>query len=150
MELELLHDFIFHARWKILFWVEESTRGENMYVGWECVLEVTLSGGGGTQGENMYVRWECVREMRMCMWGENMCARWLWGVEVTFLYRIDVTSIMTKLQMMKIPRVWPYIVQSHLAYLAWGARDDIEVKVILHPHVRWLFFTVKMLKFGLI
>ena len=39
------------------------------------------------------------------------------GCEVTFLYSIDVTSMMTKLQMMKIPRVWLYIVQSHLAYV---------------------------------
>ena len=152
---------------------------ENVYATWECVCEVTLNGGG------VHTRWEYVREMRMCMWGENMRSRWLWMVEgatlhrgpkvtscprevtlgsggdnsretlrvtshgckVTFLYSIDDTSMMTKLRMMKIPRVWAYIVQSHLM---WGAWDDFEVKVILCPHTRWLFCAVKMLQFGLI
>ena len=41
------------------------------------------------------------------------------GRKVTFLYSIDVTSMIIKLQMMKIPRVWLYIVQSHLMYLAY-------------------------------
>ena len=42
---------------------------------------------------------------------------------VTFLYSIDVTSMMTKLEMMKIPRVWPYIVQSHLV---WGHETTLS------------------------
>ena len=104
------------------------TWGENVYARWECVCEVTLNGVGG------HARWGYVCEVRMCTRGENMRMKWLWGeegttlhrgpkvtsrpCEVTFLYSIDVTSMMTKLQMMKIPRVWLYIVQSHLMYLA--------------------------------
>ena len=52
--------------------------------------------------------------------------------EITFLYSIDVTSMMTKLQMMKIPRVWPYIVQSHLA---WGR--ELTLRLNKNVHARW-------------
>ena len=52
--------------------------------------------------------------------------------EVTFLYSIDVTSMMTKLQMMKIPRVWPYIVQSHLAW-----RHEVTLGLNENVHMKW-------------
>ena len=61
--------------------------------------EVTLRGGGDNSTETLKV---------------TSCGR-----EVTFLYSVDVTSMMTKLRMMKIPRVWLYIVQSHLMCLAY-------------------------------
>ena len=61
--------------------------------------EVTLRGGGDNSTETLKVTSR--------------------GCEVTFLYSIDVTSMMTKLRMMKIPRVWLYIVQSHLMYLMY-------------------------------
>ena len=60
---------------------------------------MTLRGGGDNSTETLKVT--------------------LHGHEVTFLYSIDVTSMMTKLRMMKIPRVWLYIVQSHFMYLVY-------------------------------
>ena len=64
-----------------------------------CPCKVTLRGGGDNSTETLKVTSH--------------------GCEMTFLYSIDVTSMMTKLQMMKIPRVSLYIVQSHLAYSAY-------------------------------
>ena len=65
--------------------------------------EVTLRGGGDNSTLTLKVT--------------------LHGCEVTFLYSIVVTSVMTKLEMMKIPRVWPYIVQSHLM---WGRETTLR------------------------
>ena len=146
-----------HTRWEYVHEVRMCTWGGH---------EVTLSGGEGMRGENVYARWlwmvegatlhrgpkvtSCPWEVTLGSGGDNSTETLKvtsHGREVTFLYSIDDTSMMTKLRMMKIPRVWPYIVQSHLT---WGARDDFEVKIISCPHVRWLFCTVKMLQFGLI
>ena len=76
MELGLLHDFFgnFSTRGeRYYFGVEGSTRGENMYVRWECVL-------------NMGTRWlwvvEGSHEVRICTW------RWLWMVEEAHEVRI--------------------------------------------------------------
>ena len=85
-----------------------------------------MNGGGDTRGENMYVRRECVCEVTLRSGGDNstpILKVTLCPHEVTFLYSIDVTSMMTKLEMMKIPRVWPYIVQSHLA---WGRKTTLR------------------------
>ena len=120
------------------------TWGENVYARWECVHEVTLNGGGG------HTRWEyalevtlngggatlcrgpkvtsCPQEVTLGSGGDNstetlqVTSR---PCEVTFLYSIDDTSMMTKLRMMKIPRVWAYIVQSHLT---WGCEMTLRSK----------------------
>ena len=93
----------FHARWKILFWVEGSTRGENMYTRWECVLKVGMRWlwvvewvrevRVCTRGENVYARWECVHEVTLNggggTRGENMYVRWECVHEVRMCTRGD-------------------------------------------------------------
>ena len=136
------------TRW---LWVVEGacevricTRGENVYARWECVRKVTLNGGGG------HMRWEYVHEVRMCMQGENMHMRWLWGVEGTTLQRplksprVDTRWLFCTVQMLlqwwpscewwKIPRVWLYIMQSHLMYLVYVREVTLRGG---GEHARW-------------
>ena len=112
--------------WRGACKVRTCTRGENVYARWLWMVEGTCEVRICTWGENVYARWEHACEVTLRGGGDNstltlkVTSR---GHEVTFLYSIDVTSVMTKLEMMKIPRVWPYIVQSHLA---WGRETTLR------------------------
>ena len=135
-----------HMRWEYLHKVRMCTQGDfewwRGHAKWEYVRKVRMCTQGDFEWWRGHVRWEYVHEVRMCMRGENMHPRWLWGVEGTtlqrpFLYSIDVTSMMTKLQMIKIPRVWPYVAQSHLTYLTWGHEVTLRLNCHMRSELRW-------------
>ena len=112
---------VFHAIWQILFLCggghARCMRGEMLVEGVTFHTEVTLCGGGDTLTLKVTSHVHKVGKLKL----SHMNMRWLCG-------RWDVTSLISKAQMMNILRNCPlYRPQSHLTCMQGG-----EAKAVSH------------------